>query len=311
VVSSIAVQDVVIDTVRGNAYLMEYAYSQQRVSILSLSQGRVTGTIELPSRPVAMDLSPGGDSLIVALDLEGALGVVDLRKTPYTVSKVALDGFDPSSTTYILFMRTVSTGKTMLVAASPAWSTGASMLEVDLAAGTQRVRSDATADAPLWFIHGERSGDHSTLTIIKDRCLGRFDAATDAFLPCRRLDVDYESLAVDRTGTRVLAGLDVYDASGQRLRTLDRPFHLNTPTQTTISPDGADAYYGMGSSGIAHVRVGDGRLVERLLTPTGIGRVFVSPDGKWLLGLAGAGAPSDLTIVDLTGPATAAATSRR
>src|SRR5688572_28013045 len=101
--------------------------------------------------------------------------------------------------------------------------------------------------------------------MIKDRCMGRYDATSDAFIPCRRVTAEYESIAVDRTGARVLAGLDVFDGTGRLLRTLDRPFHLDTPRQTTISPDGAHAYYGMGTSGIARVRVSDGRLLERVL----------------------------------------------
>jgi hypothetical protein len=66
----------------------------------------------------------------------------------------------------------------------------------------------------------------------------------------------------------------------------------------------------MGSSGVAHVRVSDGRLIERVLTPAGVERVFVSSDGKWLLGLPRAGGGGDFTIVDLAGPATAPAVAR-
>jgi hypothetical protein len=256
-----------------------------------------------------VDLSPGGDSLLVALDVERALGVIDLRRTPVTVTRVPLAGFEPNDASFIHLMRTASNGKTMLLVSGLAGSVR--LLEVDLALGTQRTREDAVADGPFWGTRGERSGDHSTIAIIKDRCIGRYDAPTDRFIACRRLDVDYEYLALDRRGQLLLAGLDLYDATGQRIRTLDRPFHWDAPKQTSISPDGADAYYGIGTAGLAHVRVSDGRLVERIVTPSVVGRTFISPDGKWLVALPGASDPYGLTVIDLRAPASAPVRGRR
>ena len=99
----------------------------------------------------------------------------------------------------------------------------------------------------------------------------------------------------------MLAGLDLYDESGRLVRTLERPFHWNTPKATVISPNAADAYYAIGTAGIAHVRVSDGRLLERIPSPTIGSRVFVSPDGRWLVALPGEGTSSpDVAVIDLS-----------
>jgi hypothetical protein len=149
-----------------------------------------------------------------------------------------------------------------------------------------------------------RTADHSAIVYLGGGCLGRYEAGLDRFVSCRSVDASYEYLSVDASGQRVLAGLEVYDGAGQMLRTLQRPFQWNPPKATALSPDGSDAYYAIGIAGLAHVRVSDGQLLERIPIPTIGGRVFVSPDGRWLVALPGEGTSSpDIAVVDLTSPA--------
>ena len=293
------VEDAVIDNRRSSAYLLET--NDQRVSVVSFTEGRVTRTIPLSSRPSGMDITAGGDSLIVGLPVERALGIIDLRAQSPVVTKLAIPGYeDPTMMFWFYALRTASNGKVFVIFSKS--ESPAQMLEVDLASKTQRIREDAVADTPLSWVLAERSVDHSTIAVRKDRCIGRYDAATDRFNACTTLSGIYESMSLDRTGQRILAALDLYDAAWQR-RTLQRPVHLNTPKATALSADGAEAYYGLVNSGVARVRTSDGKIMERIPSPVVVGRPFLSSDGRWLLGIPeSVGGYTGVVVIDLQTP---------
>ena len=67
----------------------------QRVAVLSLGTYTYGTPLAMPSVPAGLDLTPGGDTLLVALRRAAALGVVDLTLATPSVDTARL-AFDTS-----------------------------------------------------------------------------------------------------------------------------------------------------------------------------------------------------------------------
>jgi hypothetical protein len=175
------VREIAIDTRRGAIYLMQW--HPGRIAVFETTTMRVTQTVLLPSNPTDIDLTPGGDSLVVALPVERALGVFDLRAAPLTLDSRPLSLLDTTRNQYPWRLRVAANGKALVPLAGSVPSTY-TLLEVDLGTGAERLRTDAGDGG---FVSGGplgRSHDHSMLVL--NGGPGRFqryDAGTDAFGP--------------------------------------------------------------------------------------------------------------------------------
>lgn len=86
------VSDVAFDSARGLLYLAKP--DSQSVAVLSLSSMTYQAPIPVSGTPVGLDLSPGGDSLIVGLSSPAALAIVSLSMTSHPL--LGTLPFDPS-----------------------------------------------------------------------------------------------------------------------------------------------------------------------------------------------------------------------
>ncbi|MGH7688931.1 MAG: hypothetical protein ACREN3_04930 [Gemmatimonadaceae bacterium] len=290
--------DAIPDPRRQLAYLLQPESDPSRsarILVMSLSTGAITQTISVPGRPNDFDITPGGDSLIVGLDLVGALGVIELRQSPLTVSLLPLVPVDSASMPRPLYVRTLSNGKVFASLFRPYL-----VDEIDLKTGVQRIRSDAGSvynaccydaqTAPLG-----RSLDHSVVVVNgSDQNFQRYDVSTDAFGPRRSATIEESEPALDSTGRFVAVQTTVYDDALQLLRVAAAPLDA----VTALSPDG-ETLYAMTSYGIVRARVSDGSILDRITGPIGaVHHVRISDDGS-LLTVVGGVAGTSASVIRL------------
>ena len=102
-----AMTDIAYDAKRNVLYLSEAGHAN--VLVLSLASMTLQTPIAVPAPPVGLDLTPGGDTLVVALANTGDLAFVTLNGTPTTtvVQLTALDSVPGDSTTITSAVQTV------------------------------------------------------------------------------------------------------------------------------------------------------------------------------------------------------------
>jgi hypothetical protein len=102
-----AMTDIAYDTKRNVLYLSEAGHAN--VLVLSLASMTFQTPIALPAAPAGLDLTPGGDTLVVGLANTGDLAFVTLNGTSTTtvVQLTALDSVPGDSTTITSAVQTV------------------------------------------------------------------------------------------------------------------------------------------------------------------------------------------------------------
>ncbi|HEU4996710.1 MAG TPA: hypothetical protein VFT29_17965 [Gemmatimonadaceae bacterium] len=287
------VQQVLVDTKRNVAYVLQVG----RARILVLSLASLTFTpLALDGSPSGMDLTPGGDSLLVVLPSEKALAVVDLRPSPTVTTKIPIAMPDTAGTRTPQLVAATSRG-TALVTFSGAGQGAINWLplEIALATNQQRFRSDAPSGGIAWDL--ARSGDNSLVLLFQQGCMRAYDASGDTFGTCRQTNL-LGGASVDQTGDHFVLGSSAYDAALNLLSTMAR-VSRQSEAPGGITPDGLYAYYSDPYVGLVRQRVSDGVILDRspstLFIPR---RIFVSPDGTRLIA-QDAGTLGQLTVVDL------------
>lgn len=267
--------DMQIDAKRGVLYVVP-AWGNNLFALSTTTLA--VSSIPLPYRPWGIDLSPGGDSLIMTLPGVPALGIMDLRQASSPLSLVPVTGLDTTIGQRPMQVKVAANGKAFLPLEGNTAS-AYTMIEVDLGSGAQRVRTDAGTNGWVGGIALARSFDHSTLvTNGNGPYFERYDAASDAFGTPRTARSTWGP-TVDGTGQHVVVGLDLYDASFQFVRTIRSPIANAVPTRA-LSPDGVYLFEGL--RGIVRARVSDGGLQDRSPAPFTPDLIRLSPDGTML-----------------------------
>lgn len=272
--------DLIADARRGLVYLMQP--NAHRIAVLSLSTMTVTGTILLPAYPDDFDISAGGDTLVIVLPAEHALGVVDLRETPWQTKLIPLTLLDSATNQHPEYVRTLSNGKAFVSVLGSVLSASV-LIEVDLATGAQRVRTDAGDGGYVGGSGIARSLDH-TVAVVNggDSYFQRYDVASDHFGP-RMSANNTSTLVVDATGRRIAVGFDIYDESLQHLRRVSSPLRVGDVVPTALSADGAVFYEMLYSTGLVRASVSDGALLDRTRNPIGAAQMSISDDGTLIV----------------------------
>ena len=265
--------DMQIDTKRGVLYVVPS--SGNNLFVVSTTTGAVT-SMPMPLRPWGIDLSPGGDSLIVTFPSPAALGILELQQTPPPLLLIPLNGLDTTSGQHPENVKVAANGKAYL----PLQGNNASaftLLEVDLASGARRMRSDAGQNGLLGGAALERSYDHATLVTNGNGTeFQRYDVASDAFGPLLTARSTWGP-SVDGTGQHIVVGLDLYDANLQFVRSIRSL--TGVPTRA-VSPDGLYLFEAVGS--LVRARLSDGVLQDHSPIPFTPTLVRVSADGTTL-----------------------------
>ncbi len=275
------IRDLAIDPRRGVLYLMQT--NQQRILVMSEATLAVSDTIPLGGSS-DLDLTAGGDSLIVALPSRRALGVIDLRQSPLAVTLLPLTALDTTTLDQRPWhVRVAASGKAF-VALQGSVPCACTLLEVDLATGVERLRTDAGDAGNVGGGLLEASRDRLYLALNGGPDLFQaYDVIADAF-GARGSAIPYDwRPSIDGTGQHVAVNLDIYDRALQFVRRVHSPILPGGAISTAFSGDGLLLYQGAGYSGIVRSRVSDGAMLDRSLTPFLPALIRVSPDGTMLI----------------------------
>lgn len=269
--------DAVLDERRGLLYIMHE--SQAQVEIVSVSPLATSTPIQLGADGLGMDLTPGGDTLVIALPGERALALVDLNAPDAPAKRLALTAIDTTMNHRPTTLRITGDGRAMIGLMSDR-ADGGRILELDLVTGQQRIRSEATDG--LGTGSGTslvRSRDRSLLLI---RTLGKmraYDADLDAFGP---LVVQPQGKAsVDDEGQTVLVRDQVLsrDLSPRGSISL---FQNENYLNGAVAPDGsrlfiqiAKGFYRFDAAGL--------ELIDRVNAEHAYGHLFFADGGRSLL----------------------------
>jgi hypothetical protein len=288
------VADVALDAVRGALYVIQAGPSQ--VTVLETATLSTSETIPTPARPSDIDLTAGGDSLVLTLTSLDALGVVDLRAASRQVTVLPLTALDTTLDQHPVFARAMANGKVLvrLGGSNPA---GLTLLEVDLTNGTQTIRTDAGDGGRVGEATLERSHDHTVLMMHGGPSeFQRYQTSTNGFGTRESVTPYYARPSLDGNGGVLALGLDLYDGSLQFVRALESMVPGFIPS--ALAPSGEYAYQSLQPWGILRSRVSDGAIVDRTPSPVDATFARVSDDGAFLVQVY-VGSPSVIRVVDL------------
>jgi YVTN family beta-propeller protein len=202
---------VVIDAA-GHAFASNPARNE--VDVVNVYTGALETTIPVGSEPKGLDLSPDGATLYVADSGASQVSVVDVA-TRRETGRINIPPPQLTSNDSAFSIAIANNGKAFLATTFNGFGMGGRMLEITLSTGAVRLRSDF-APRGITFVDTELtpSGDHSHIGVIEagtsDGPVWVYDAATDSFGQPRDLGWYYYDLALDRAGSRLLAGNAAY-----------------------------------------------------------------------------------------------------
>lgn len=272
-------EEIAFDIRRGVIYLL--LSQQRRLTVVSSTTLDVVRSVDLPSQPSDLDLSAGGDSLIVVLPVDRALAIFDLRTPGAAPTILPLISVDTPTVQRPLNVRVVSTGKA-IVTFRDVNARLQSVLDVDFATGQQRVRPEARGTNVVSDAQLTRSPDGSVIMLGNEAWFfQRYDAITDTFSP-QRQPRHSGWLSLNAGGSITAMGTSIYDASMQFVRAVQTPGGGGSEN-TLLSVDGEFLYLQDWGRGIVRSRVSDGRVVDRTPSPVRPNDIRVSPDGTMLV----------------------------
>ena len=281
-----ATGDAVFDPKRTVLYVSEP--DSQRIGVISVTSGSYLSHIAAPGRPVGLDLTPGGDSLVVGLRRSGQLGVVDLRSAAPTMSAVALSFDTSGGQRGPDHVRVMANNQAIVTITFNGGGFGGNVLSYDLVAGTQRKRTDigfnggaVTENVPI-----TPTSDRTRMFAMGGCCPGEmwvYTAATDSFVgPTSAGELAYPA-SFNAAGDRFLTFRDLYDGNLNLIAML-MPTGYQTPNgygPTVISLDGSAAYFGT-DLGYIKIRLPDAAVLEAVRVPRRPTALGLSPDGNTL-----------------------------
>ena len=271
--------EIAFDVPRGVIYLL--LSQQRRLTVVSSTTLDVVQSVDLPSQPSDLDLSAGGDSLIVVLPQDRALAIYDLRTPSAAPTVLPLISVDTPTVQRPLNVRVASNGKA-IVAFRDFNARLQSVLEVDLTTGQQRGRPEARGTNVVSDAQLTRSPDRSVVMLGNEAWFfQRYDAIPDTFSP-QRQPRHSGLLSLNAGGSITAMGTSLYDASMQFVRAVQTPGG-GPSANTLLSVDGEFLFLPDWRLGIVRSRVSDGGLADR--TPIAIrpNHIRVSPDGTMLV----------------------------
>ena len=267
-----------IDGERGIAYILQA--DLLRLAIFSFETMSVTGHVDLGARPSDIDITPSGDSLIVAMPAQRALGIIDLRGPTPVVSTLPITVLDTVIKDVPVRVRVLGAGR-VLVGLEGTAQASTRIAEVNLGSKTQHLLPEPPFAGGRVF---ERSHDRSAVVFRgREDHLQRYDAISDQFGPARAAPpMWFETRpSVDLRGERIALGTHVFDRD---LTLLSRAVQLPNSAYwaAAISPSGEVLYVSSRLEGIIRFRASDGSIIDR--TPNfAQGVIHVTGDGRWVV----------------------------
>lgn len=303
-----AVRDLVYDAKRARLYVSLWGMDQ--VAVLDPVTATLGTPMTLPGVAGGIDLTLGGDSLLVALENRGSFAVINLVTGAPDTIHVAFDLtmlHNPGELRVAADNQVLVTGTNRNVSGG-----GGQLVSYDLGTGTQQRRLDVGSIQSYTLL--ARAGDRSRVLLLEaGACCpmqGRvYQAASGAFGPSTGT-VSYAlfSMTASLTGDRFLVDDQLFTGDLSPAGSVSDPGHAGVDP-TVLSADGSRAYLATGFTswpGFVIRRTVDNALLEQDYV-AGWGtreRLALLPDGHTLIGYVASGGvpstpPSTLYLVDL------------
>jgi len=290
--------DYAIDERRNVAYVSIPESNQ--VAVVSLATMTAQAQISVTS-PLGLDLTPSGDSLVVASRAGGSLVVVNLASGGR--SELPIPGLTTSwgSAGWPRRVRVAANGKALVATTFAGSGTAARLVEVELRTGAQRFRQEVGIDG---FISDDaaltRSGNHRKIMMTEMGGMPMnaqvYDSDSGRLTPTRAvLDFgDFGQYAApitgDAAGDHFLLGVSLWrsDLGAVRyLRGTEFTYYVTRSDASALAPDGATAYV-QGLPGVWKMRTSDSAVLERFWLDYGdnFREMRVHPSGRLLFALS-------------------------
>jgi len=249
-----------------------------RLSSLPVSNGRPTG----------IDVTLGGDSLVVGLTGTLNIGFIDLNSGAMSTQSVITDTFlsrTPSG------VRVAANNRVIIGVTFAGSGYGGSLMEFDLATRTLGSSVTTTESLPM-AVSGNRQRVYA---LIDDSCCPEdgiyYDATKGKFSAARGvISYYFPGIATDFTGAHTLFGNVLTDANMSLITT----FPSRSPNPVALSLDGRYAFFGT-STGIDKVRTSDNVTMESFDIGGQPTHLQLLPDGLTLVATTG----TTLYVIDL------------
>jgi hypothetical protein len=281
------VSDVAVNFKYGVVYLTYYG--RPEIGVIDLARKVFAPSITTTFQPRKLDVSAGGDSLIVSVDGQPALAMLRVTTQPPATTIVRVDsnylagGWEAADN-----VRAMGNGK-VLVTLKPRDGQNSSsprIVDYDLATGLSRQR--IMSDEVQWLA---RSWDRTMLATATGSstpvAAQLYTAATDTFTDRQFISIPVwlYGASADSLGTRYLFANALFDGALNALRSFtDAEFQQGGGT--VLSPDGATAYLGTWG-GFLVVRTSDGGVLERSRLPFWPSQLAITADGGTLIAVGG------------------------
>ncbi len=273
------VYDIAFDSKRSALYLSQP--QSQQVAVLSTTTMTLQKPIALFGSPSGLDLSVGGDSLVVALKSTQLLAIVNL--VTGRVDTVRLNTGAPG----LDHLRVAANDAALVSLTFGGSGYGGSIWEYDLLNGSQRRRTDAgIGGAVTEAVPFARPVDRSRILLLIDGscCPEEGDmyvSARDTIAVHRgTVSQFFPTVSADSTGTVFLIGASLFDQALNPITVLTSPGYNGGAT--VVAPSGALAYLAS-NVGYLKVRIPDGSVLEQVLLPGVPGQLDVLPNGQTLV----------------------------
>ena len=274
------VHDWVIDSSRNLLYLS--LPLAQQVAILDLTTRQLRPPLQLFGNPAGLDLTPSGDSLVVALRRTHYLAIVNLRSGALDTIRLAIaNEFEAGPEN----VRLMNNRKVIVTTAFDGGGFGSyGVLEYDLATATQRTRFPYAPEISVLA----RSRDRSRLALVFEGgcCPAQgfyYSAVADTFISRLTVDRFFPAVSADAVGSRFLIDDVVFDSILTIVNRLG-PITVDSLRNwaTIISPSAEFGYIARDRA-YKKMRIADGTEIGRVLIPLTPYRLMIHPDGRLLI----------------------------
>jgi hypothetical protein len=236
--------DLAYDAKRNVLYLTEPKHAS--VLVLSLASMTYLSPILVPGTPLGLDLSPGGDTLVVALANTGDLAFVPLASgahTPSIVHLTSLDSVPGDTTTFrasVAVVRVAADGR-VIVGTSGYY---AQLVDLDLTTDLNTVRFNAAYNPMLFARSGD--GTHVVLTGVAGADMYNASSHGYSLLPSASGQNLYNGpVSSSQTGAYFGDGNALFDANLDALGTMETDNMLSGEGYgSSISNDGTGLFLG-------------------------------------------------------------------
>ena len=278
------VADFVYDPKRNVVFLAQPALSQ--IGVLSLASLSFRSPISTaPEGPTGLDLSAGGDSLIVSLPGAQALGIVRLNLSDAVRDTIRLT--TGSSDLRPDQVRAMANGLLFVGLTFTGNGLGGTLLEYDLESQTQATRLDVGVAGVLSEATTlARSTDRERLVLVVGNICCPvsaqwYDAETDSWSdPVNTVSQSLPTVSANHDGSRFLIGATVFSGSLDLVQAYTPTGYSSGPT--ALGTDDATMFVGVGSD-VVQIRLSTGGTVDTFGASQEVKRILALPDAKGLV----------------------------